>query len=71
MTNSSLVIDQLFHDMHNGERRDCLAYVYCDYRDEAQQTTVNLMGALLKQTLTAQRNYLQEESEEILKVLKR
>ena len=30
-----------------------LAYVYCDYRDQSQQTTVNLVGGLLKQLLVA------------------
>lgn len=30
---------------------DVVAYVYCDYRDHALQTTVNIVGGMLKQLL--------------------
>jgi hypothetical protein len=36
-----------------GKLEKGLAYVYCDYRDQSEQTTVNLVGALLKQLLSA------------------
>jgi hypothetical protein len=29
----------------------CVLFLYCDYRDERQQTTENLIGALLKQAI--------------------
>lgn len=32
---------------------DNVAYIYCDYRDQTNQTIVNLLGSLLRQLLTA------------------
>jgi hypothetical protein len=31
----------------------CLAYVYCDYRNEKHQTAVNMISALVKQIISA------------------
>ena len=44
-----------------------LAYVYCDYRDQAQQTTQNIYGTILKQLLRALPS-IPEELTEILLV---
>ena len=33
-----------------------VAYIYCDYRDQTNQTVVNILGSLLKQLLTATSN---------------
>ncbi|KAI5813237.1 hypothetical protein BZA77DRAFT_251974, partial [Pyronema omphalodes] len=50
---SSLVIDSISTELSINNDNACLAYVYCDYQDEAQQTAVNMIGALLKQILAA------------------
>ncbi|KAF8435915.1 hypothetical protein BGX38DRAFT_1077910, partial [Terfezia claveryi] len=42
---SSMVIDHLVS--HYGEQR--VAYIYCDYRDKANQNLLNIMGSILKQ----------------------
>jgi len=44
---SSLVIDSLCDGPYGGEI--VVAMFYCDFRDEQQQTTTNIMGAILKQ----------------------
>jgi hypothetical protein len=46
--NRSNVIDNLERQIaqHTG-----LAYIYCDYRDQKEQTTENILGAILKQLL--------------------
>ena len=44
-----------------------LAYVYCDYRDQAQQTTQNIYGAILKQLLRALPNIPEELTEILLR----
>ena len=50
--NSSLVIDELSDRTQKaGNLEIGLAYIYCDYRDQSQQTTVNLVGGMLKQLL--------------------
>jgi hypothetical protein len=50
---SSLVIDELGTRITKSpERRACVAYLYCDYRDEKNQTAINMIGALLKQVLS-------------------
>jgi hypothetical protein len=46
---SSLVIDELLAKAT--AEHACVLFLYCDYRDERQQTTVNLIGALLKQAI--------------------
>ncbi|CCX34027.1 Similar to Ankyrin repeat domain-containing protein 50; acc. no. Q9ULJ7 [Pyronema omphalodes CBS 100304] len=48
---SSLVIDHLSSSFAN--KNVFIAVVYCDYRDQKQQTAVNMMGGLLKQAITA------------------
>jgi len=53
--NSSFVIDAL------SKREDIrIAYMYCDYRDQLQQTTINILGALLKLLLAALPNLPKE-----------
>jgi hypothetical protein len=47
---SSLVVDHLSQAAKVLDRA-CVIRMYCDYRDESQQTTVNLIGALLNQIL--------------------
>src|SRR5437588_5243030 len=44
---SSLVIDNLCDEA--GEEDIAIAMFYCDFRDQQQQTTANIMGAILKQ----------------------
>jgi len=44
-----MVIDHLLS--HYGEQR--VAYIYCDYRDKANQNLLNIMGSILKQHLAA------------------
>ena len=44
---SSVVIDNLI-TRHGDEN---VAYVYCDYRDQKNQTVVNILGSLLRQLL--------------------
>lgn len=43
-----------------------LAYVYCDYRDQAQQTTQNIYGTILKQLLRALPSIPEEVTEILL-----
>jgi hypothetical protein len=43
------VIDQL--SAKATSEHACVLFLYCDYRDERQQTTVNLIGALFKQAI--------------------
>ena len=47
---SSLVIDALCDEP--GEEDIAIAAFYCDFSDPQQQTTVNIMGAILKQLVT-------------------
>lgn len=48
----SLVIDELSEQLNQpSDIKIGLAYVYCDYRDQQEQTTMNLVGAMLKQLL--------------------
>jgi hypothetical protein len=62
---SSRVIDELSDwSRKAGGQEIGLAYVYCDYRDQSQQTTVNLMGGLLKQLLVT----LPELPEELITI---
>lgn len=44
-----------------------LAYVYCDYRDQAQQTTQNIYGTILKQLLRALPSIPEELTEILLR----
>ena len=44
-----------------------LAYVYCDYRDQTQQTTQNIYGTILKQLLRALPSIPEELTEILLK----
>ena len=44
---SSVVIDDL--KTRHGEEN--VAYIYCDYRDQNNQTAVNILGSLLQQLL--------------------
>ncbi|KAI5792863.1 hypothetical protein FPQ18DRAFT_236389, partial [Pyronema domesticum] len=46
---SSLVIDELSEKLSKDGKPVCMAYFYCDCRDEANQTAINIIGALLKQ----------------------
>lgn len=59
---SSLDIESLAERLSTEGVGVCLAYVYCDYRDEASQTAVNLIGALLKQVLITLSTYLLTET---------
>jgi hypothetical protein len=58
--NSSLVIDTLAEKL-SGDHEICLVYIYCDYHDEAQQTAVNIIGTLIKQTLRTHFQHLPGE----------
>ncbi|KAI5814639.1 hypothetical protein BZA77DRAFT_356429 [Pyronema omphalodes] len=49
--NRSLVIDHLDYKF-SSEERVCVACLYCDYQDDKAQTTVNMIGVLLKQVIT-------------------
>ncbi|KAF2185462.1 purine and uridine phosphorylase [Zopfia rhizophila CBS 207.26] len=49
---SSLVIDKL-QDFVAQESKIGLGYIYCDYRDQKEQTIENILGAVLKQLLEA------------------
>ena len=44
-----------------------LAYVYCDYRDQTQQTTQNIYGTILKQLLRALPSIPEELTEILLR----
>ena len=44
-----------------------LAYIYCDYRDQTQQTTQNIYGTILKQLLRALPSIPEELTEILLK----
>ena len=44
---SSLVVDHLCDEP--GEENIAIAGFYCDFRDQYEQTTTNIMGAILKQ----------------------
>uniref|UniRef100_A0A093VM92 Ankyrin repeat domain-containing protein 50 n=1 Tax=Talaromyces marneffei PM1 TaxID=1077442 RepID=A0A093VM92_TALMA len=46
---SSLVIDHLEHLAR--ESKSGLSYIYCDYKDPEQQSTENIVGAIIKQLL--------------------
>lgn len=50
---SSLVIDELALRSRKAGAKVGLAYVYCDYRDQAQQTAKNIVGGILKQLFAA------------------
>ena len=43
---ASLVVDHL-SDFHGSNENVGIACVYCSYRDQDQQTAVNLVGAML------------------------
>lgn len=45
----SLVIDHLEHLAR--ESKSGLSYIYCDYKDPEQQSTENIVGAIIKQLL--------------------
>ncbi|KAF2192363.1 hypothetical protein K469DRAFT_554719 [Zopfia rhizophila CBS 207.26] len=60
---SSLVIDKLGEHMAQGSKIG-LGYIYCDYRDQKEQTTENILGAVLKQLL----GFLPEIPEAVLKL---
>jgi hypothetical protein len=61
MAYSSFIIDELSDQSRTaGNLEIGLAYVYCDYRDQAQQTTTNLIGGMLKQLLAASPTFPQE-----------
>jgi hypothetical protein len=47
---SSLVFDHL-DTKFSSEERACVACLYCDYRDDKNQTPVNMIGVLLKQVI--------------------
>ena len=51
MHNSSLVIDHL-RSKSSGQDRTAIAYLYSDYRDQSNQTVLNILGSILKQFLT-------------------
>ena len=51
MHNSSLVIDHL-RFQSSGHDRTAIACLYSDYRDQSNQTVLNILGSLLKQLLT-------------------
>lgn len=71
MNHSSLLIDHLLDDIsRDSGKKCCLAYVYCDYRDEALQTAVHITGTLLQQILRAKFENQAEKAEEILESLK-
>ncbi|KAH7071830.1 nucleoside phosphorylase domain-containing protein [Paraphoma chrysanthemicola] len=61
---SSLVIDHLEERLAAMKSSVGLAYVYCDYRDQKEQSIENILGAVLKQLL----RLLPDIPETILKV---
>src|SRR5947207_13383218 len=61
--NRSLVIDKLGEHVAQGSKIG-LGYMYCDYRDQKEQTTENILGAILKQLL----GLLPEIPEAVLKL---
>jgi NACHT domain len=46
---SSLVIDHLVSKFKSGGRKVAIVCLYCDYRDQEEQTSINMMGSLVKQ----------------------
>ena len=48
---SSVVIDHL-RSQSSGQDRTAIACLYSDYRDQSNQTVLNILGSLLKQLLT-------------------
>ncbi|KAI5812827.1 hypothetical protein BZA77DRAFT_346729 [Pyronema omphalodes] len=68
---SSLVIDHLSIISHTDEKKSCVAYLYCDYRDEESQTAVRMIGALLNQILVTHSKHLNKEVFNSLKQRKR
>jgi type II secretory pathway predicted ATPase ExeA len=50
---SSIVIDHLSSKFANDTI--CIAYVYCDYRDNEKQSALNMIGSLLKQAMVVSR----------------
>ena len=57
------MIDKLEERMAAIESKIGLAYVYCDYRDQKEQTTENILGAVLKQLLRLLHNIPETISE--------
>ncbi|KAI5802027.1 hypothetical protein FPQ18DRAFT_3150 [Pyronema domesticum] len=51
----SLVVDDLRTDFSTTQNA-CVAYLYCDYRDELNQTANNMIGALLEQVIDTLNN---------------
>jgi hypothetical protein len=58
------VIDELAKSVKAIGSKIGLAYVYCDYRDQKEQTVENILGAVVKQLL----RLLPEIPEAILKL---
>jgi hypothetical protein len=50
---SSRVIDHLVSLSNVSRDNNCVAYVYCDYQGQGEQSTLNLLGSLLKQAVIA------------------
>jgi hypothetical protein len=63
---SSLVIDHLFAKF-TGENV-CIAFAYCDYGNQEQQSTRNMIGGLLKQAITACNNVTEAIINPLLKI---
>src|SRR5271163_1164512 len=61
--NRSLVIEKLGEHVAQGSKIG-LGYIYCDYRDQKEQTTENILGAILKQLF----GLLSEIPEAVLKL---
>ncbi|KAI5798436.1 hypothetical protein FPQ18DRAFT_122168 [Pyronema domesticum] len=68
---STLVIDILSVLPFIDGNRIAVAYVYCDYRDNVQQTAVNMVGALLKQVIDAHSDHLPAGTVDFLKQRRR
>lgn len=66
---SSLVIDSLARDLSVSSNAMCLAYVYCDYRDEKKQTAVNMISALVKQIISAKPDRIPDKILDDLKLM--
>ena len=69
-TRTSLVVDHLA-DFQKINGNVGIAYVYCSYRDQEQQTAVNLVGAMLRQLLVKRIEKEGDMLPEVLSLYKR
>jgi hypothetical protein len=63
--NSSRVIDHLASK--SADRNVCVAYIYCDYQEHHQQSTLNMAGSLLRQAIVA--SYKSHDNDTVIRNL--